>query len=163
MRSGGVRLDELGFLLGDLVPHVLDGVPFEAYGSSLAGNLLRLHERGEGARHAVEQAFGFARTRAVGAACRLPLRKFHLVPHVEHFARVGGLDAAEHMRMAAYHLGVHVGAHVIDCELPRIGGNLALENHLQKHVAKLFTQVGDVLFLDRANGLVGFLYHVVRD
>ena len=67
------------------------------------------------------------------------------------------------MRMAAYHLGVHVGAHVVDCELPRIGGDLALEHHLQKHVAKLFTQVGDVLFLDRANGLVGFLYHVVGD
>ena len=125
--------------------------------------ILSLHERGEGARHAVEQALGFARTRAVDDACRLPLRKFHLIPHIEHLARVGGLDAAEHMRMAAHHLGVHVGAHVVDCELPRIGGDLALEHHLQKHVAKLFTQVGDVLFLDRANGLVGFLYHVVGD
>ena len=67
------------------------------------------------------------------------------------------------MRMAAHHLGVNVGTHVIDCELPRIGSDLALEHHLQKHIAKLFTQVGDVLFLDRANGLVGFLYHVVGD
>ena len=65
------------------------------------------------------------------------------------------------MRMAAHHLRVHIGAHVVDREFPRIGGNLALEHHLQKHVAKLFAQVGDVRFLDCANGLVGFLYHVV--
>lgn len=86
MRGSGVRLDELGFLLGDLVPHVLDGVPFEAYSSSLAGNLLRLHERGEGARHAVEQALGFARTRArrrrlTPAAPQVSPDPTHRAPH----------------------------------------------------------------------------------
>ena len=63
--------------------------------------------------------------------------------------------------MAAHHLRVHIGTYVVDRKLPRIGGDLALEHNLQKHVAELFAQVGDVLLLDCANGLVGFLYHVV--
>ena len=65
--------------------------------------------------------------------------------------------------MAAHHLRVHVGAHVVDVELARICGDLAVQHHLQKHVAQLFAQMHHVARLDGVNGLVGFLDHVVRD
>ena len=65
------------------------------------------------------------------------------------------------MRMAADHLGVDVGAHVIDGELARISGDLGLQYDLQKHVTQLFAQVGNIVMLDGVDGLVSFFQHVV--
>ena len=67
------------------------------------------------------------------------------------------------MGVAADHLLVHVTAHVRDVKLARVGGYLRLEHHLEQHVAQLLAQVRHIARLDGVYGLVGLLYHVVRD
>ncbi len=64
------------------------------------------------------------------------------------------------MRMAADHLLVHIAAHIGHGELTGIGSDLALQHHLQKHVAQLFAQVGNVALFDGVHGLVGLFDHV---
>ena len=47
------------------------------------------------------------------------------------------------MRVAADHLGVDVGAHVVDGELAGILRDLALQHDLEEDVAQLLAQMGD--------------------
>ena len=70
---------------------------------------------------------------------------------------------AEHMRMAANHLRIYISTHVVDVELSRIGGNLALQHNLQQHIPKLFPHMGNVVRLNCVNCLEGLLNHVVRN
>ena len=67
------------------------------------------------------------------------------------------------MGVSADHLLVHVVAHVGHRELAGIGGNLALQNHLQKNIAQLFTKMRSIVLLDGVNGLVGLFDHVAGD
>ena len=93
----------------------------------------------------------------------LLLGELHLLPQPQHLVGICRLRFAEHVGMAANHLGIDVGAHVVDRELARIGGNLALEHHLQQHVAELLAQVSHASLLDGIDGLVRFFDHVVGD
>ncbi len=43
--------------------------------------------------------------------------------------------------MAANHLRIHITAHIRHGKFARIGGDLALQNHLQKNIAQLFTKM----------------------
>ena len=154
---------QLGDFLAHFLPHAVKRVPLEPGGRGLARYLLRLHERGEAGGHAVQQAFApLARTvgRLVGGAL---LRHLHPFPQIQHVPGVGGLRLAEHVRMAADHLLVHVGAHVVDVELAGIGSYLALQHHLQQHVAQLLAQVRDIGGFDGVHRLVCLFDHVVRD
>ena len=65
------------------------------------------------------------------------------------------------MRMAANHLLVHIAANVVDRELARIGGDLALQHYLQQHVAELLAQMNGIARLDGIDRLVGFFDHVL--
>ena len=47
------------------------------------------------------------------------------------------------MRVAADHLGVDVGAHVVDGELAGVFRDLALQHDLEEDVAQLLAQMGD--------------------
>ena len=60
-------------------------------------------------------------------------------------------------------LRIYVAADIVDRELAGIGGDLALEHHLQQHVTELFSHMIDVGRLDGVNGLIGLLDHVRRD
>ena len=52
------RLGELGELLVEFVEHLLGILPIEADAGGARGDLLRFDQRGQGARHAAEQAGG---------------------------------------------------------------------------------------------------------
>ena len=67
------------------------------------------------------------------------------------------------MRMSTHHFLVDVAAHVIDRELARISRDLALQHHLQQHVAQLFAQMGRIVRLNGIDSLVGLFNHVVRN
>ena len=111
------------------------------------GACRRIGARSPGARHDACRILGGA------------LGQLHLVPQVQHLGGVVRARLAEHVRMAADHLRVHV----VDIERARIGRYLALQHHLQQHVAQLLAQVRRVAGLDGVHRLVGLLDHVMRD
>ena len=67
------------------------------------------------------------------------------------------------MGVAAHDLLGDGGHRVVDGELALVGGDLRVQHHLEKHVAELISQLGDVVFLYGVDRLVGLLHHVLRD
>ena len=67
------------------------------------------------------------------------------------------------MRMAANHLRIHITAHICHGKFARIGGDLALQNHLQKNIAQLFTKMRRVVLFDSIDSLVRLFDHVAGD
>ena len=65
--------------------------------------------------------------------------------------------------MAPDHLSIHVRRDILDVELARIGRYLALQHHLQQHIAKLLAHMVNVARLDGIDRFVGFLDHVMSN
>lgn len=65
--------------------------------------------------------------------------------------------------MAANHLRIHITAHIRHGKFARIGGDLALQNHLQKNIAQLFTKMRRVVLFDSIDSLVRLFDHVAGE
>ena len=87
-----------------------------------------------------------------------------LVPVREHLARRRRrVGVAEDVRMAADDLRADRRDDVVDGELAVVGRDLGVKHDLEKNVAELLSELGDVIGLYRVDGLVGLFHHVLGD
>lgn len=80
--------------------------------------------------------------------------------------RVGGAQlgpVAEDMRMAAYHLLVHLAGDVVEGELAGFGRHLGVHRDMEKKIAEFLAQVGDVVPVDGLDQFGDFFDEAVAD
>jgi hypothetical protein len=108
-----------------------------------------------------------ARCCSLAARLHRPLRGalggLDLVPGPRLRVEVVVTRVAEHVRVAAGHLGADRVGHVGEVEQAAFLRHLRVEHHLQQQVAQLVAQIGPVAAVDRVGHLVGFLEGVRRD
>jgi hypothetical protein len=148
----GQRPPQLRHLLLELGQDRLGVGPVEADARGLGRHLEGLHGRRLRGGHAGQHRVGVGRL-ALGPALRL----LDGLPVAQHLAGgVGGL-VGEDVRVPAHHLVGHPGDDVGDGEAPLPGGDLRMEDDLEKEVAQLARQLGVVPFVDGLEDLVGLL------
>ena len=67
------------------------------------------------------------------------------------------------MGMAPDELGIEPGENIRDPEVPRFGGHLGVEKHLQYQVAQLFAEIGPMPAVDRVENLISLFNRVRLD
>ena len=117
-------------------------------------HLGRPHERGEGGGNALQPAFG-------GGA--LLFGVFQRLPVGEHLAGGLGHRVAKDVGVAVDELFADTVAHRVEVKGALLGFHLAVERHLQKHVAQFLFQKMGVGEVDGFQRLVGLLDEIGAD
>ena len=144
---GGERGAQLGDFLVELGKDRLDIRPVEADAGGLLLRLLRVQERGQTARQAVERA-----RRRVAF-----FRALDFLPALKHGGAVGAVVGGKNVRMPAHELGRDFARDIVESEAPLFGGELRVKDRLEQQVAEFLAEVGVVAVVDRGDDLVRLL------
>ncbi len=153
-RAVAPRLVELGQLFMELVEHLLGVLPIEPHARGARGDLLRLYQRRQRARHRAQKAGLFP-------ALVFLFSRLHPGPDALHIAGRFRRFLAEHVRVAPNEFLIDGVERVLDAEQPLFRAHLRIEDGLQQKVAQLFGEFLPLAPLDGVENLVG-LFEGVR-